>query len=459
MSYQEDDPLIDHYTHIIEIVESSTWRKLFNSDIPVLVPVKQLMEDFIDDLSDHQLSFLFRALWPKSQRSFCILVDIDQGNFSKWLKGTKTSPKARNAVINYFKNGPLSFSKIPFPLYYNRNMSKIFMEEHEVKKECTINYNHYFLEPSSAINKLISKFRNESIETFILIDGDSNKKTLHNLAFIEPSPEFSSKWQIHTVVVLRKDLYPASVLMYANRPWLTIVKTNSKDKNAADYTILTMLSWIGSYIHYVLKIKLHIILVSADKFANDPVPTISDFGFSVNVIHPRYHLGIWILAKKEISNIIPMEDAQRKEFLRKTKTILDDAMQYIYKLNPGTLKEFISSFKNQISPYDIMELDPYQAALVFATEYHWTTSNVHLDEVNLADNDLRLEFKICWKLSQREFCKKYKINDKAFSKWLENCSLADKKISSALIEWIYDRGIKSQKSLTNPMKNQKFHLE
>lgn len=432
--------LIDSYNFIFEIIRNfpgredikgsttASWKKI--GDINTL-------QTFLEDLSTDTLRHLYKELWNNSQRSFCRSYSISQGNFSQWINGKRNSPICERTVIKFLIELPALFPDLDITAKSTRQLCSTKIKESSRDKTCQFKDFH---SPKSALRILISKIKENNIETLLLIDGDHSTRVLRQLAYIEPSSKFSSQWPIHAVMILQKDVYPSMVFSYTNRAWLTVIKTNTQCKNAADIVLTSISNQITTYCILKSKLKPHIILVSSDNFTVELQPILQDLDFSVDRISPKFHLGVWLLSRKHLHQLVSSEDNVKLKQINDAKDVIHNAIVKISSIGPKTLKQFICHFKELVThSCKIMGINTHQAALVLARDYIWSNSKKYLGVSEVLEEDLRSEFKICYKSTSQEFCREFDIEERTFDLWLNKYNPPTKKIVDSIQKWIDQR--------------------
>lgn len=420
--------LDDHYIQIIDILKNDPeWIKQYGREYSN-INRKDVVE-VLSKMTTQQLVFLFKKMWIGSQNSFCKHYKINPTNFSRWLSGKKNSHASAKATLDFLINGTPDVFKYNIICSNSTNIGYCDKKLNIIKDR--------FHSPGNALKHLVSMFKcNPEIKTVIMIDADNCSHCINQLASIQPSSKFSSQWPIHVIAYLRKAKVPNPIRKYIMCSWLTVINSLGKARNAAD----TVFVWVSSRIASLSIDDMHYILVSSDRFIEELYLLFKEDKCYVDRIPSFLHIGAWLLSKKDISSLTVPSDIQTLNVIKQTKQAFQNALDIIKQLKVKTLKQFIDIFKEHISDIDnLMGIDVYDVSLVLARDYDWPGSHFKMDTSEITEDDLRLEFKVCWKSTIEKFCKIYCVDDQIFLSWLKKSTVINQNISSAIHKWIQER--------------------
>ncbi len=162
---------------------------------------KQIQQDMETNtllkLKDTELVELWKAKWNGSQASFCRQYgEIHQGNFSQWLRGQKSSPASRMAIIQFLSAETTSsetdttaaISKTPCKYYLKGCCTLGNLCPFLHPKSLDITYTSYVLQQQQCIHPKLAK--QKKLELIIFMDTDQLKSNdveqLLSLSGIDP---------------------------------------------------------------------------------------------------------------------------------------------------------------------------------------------------------------------------------------------------------------------------------
>lgn len=198
--------------------------------------------DEVNYYTQDQLRYYFSLIWKESQTSFAKKYNINQGNFSSWMRNKKPSNVASETVRNLIREF-LGSPKKEQIRCKNMEIRHIF----DLVKENQFKYERlYFID----VDNLIGTFINNSVPKIC-----SNEKYLF-------------------IFVISSSNESQNIAVRLNRSNFYVTVSNSGAKNAADI-ILTSLA---SSLNISLSGKIDFYLVSNDGFISALRDTLISLG-------------------------------------------------------------------------------------------------------------------------------------------------------------------------------------
>jgi len=239
--------------------------KHFSSDV-------DNMKDIIYSQPDDQLIYLWRQTWSKSQTQFCKQYNINQGNFSSWLKGQRKSPSSVGAVRAFLCSTiGIPVSSVPtVPVYrasfFLFNVGSVTMPTTSSITTTTTTTTTTTPTtitqtiPKGSTHPLYSKL--PGLNYIMFIDGDN---CAHLISRIVKSIEVVKDSAHIIYVVDSRSKLPETIAKYTHLISPCLPETLSKD--ATDHTI----TFLSTALHYLLPSQIEFIFVSHDGFVSEIV--------------------------------------------------------------------------------------------------------------------------------------------------------------------------------------------
>lgn len=193
--------------------------------------MNKLSEEEIFNLNKVQLIEFYKYNWHDSQTSFCRMYGINQGDFSRWLVGRKSSKSSGEAVRRYilstlYPKLQISFKITPSP---EKKQGKTLKELLNILNECK-----------------------DELKTIILIDGNNFE---NEISIITHNDEY-------TILFFTKG---KCIKKYDNMPWLTVICSEYKNQDAVDNDIAVFIV----YLDCMMPKNLSFQLITKDHFKSE----------------------------------------------------------------------------------------------------------------------------------------------------------------------------------------------
>lgn len=200
----------------------------------------------------------FRQIFPVihqgTQKAFCRQFELNQDNFSKWLRGRRENPKAALAVARLVKQRLL-----------NEIAEK---KRNEILKNLPV--------PVRTAKQILSYLRDSRVDLLFMINGDdcgsdSVKEILHTL--LEKAKRGSPR-VFHAILFLQKGREIEGISEIGQQKWFSLVYPHKKFSQS----VIAQFISLASYLNVLMKPDTKFVLIADNVILQELERDMADFG-------------------------------------------------------------------------------------------------------------------------------------------------------------------------------------
>ena len=252
----------------------------------------EYIKDVILSLTQKQLKSAIISLSADDRKGFIGYSGLNNKQLYSWLRNNKNNLTYANLARNY-----LLYLDVPGE----------FIDSLLIHNEADI------------ANYLMDKALLDLLSCIVFIDGDNVSTSIKSIIPYAPADPLM-EWKIHVIIIFRNGTTSTDIIGLEHRPWLSILNSSTKDKDAVDQALSVAMTSLNVFLINWVDIPFYI--VTNDHFAFEIAQDIPRWTYrNIEIIDGRnVNVGSYITARNSYVSHDPIEFIDTSQF--NTNTLL-----------------------------------------------------------------------------------------------------------------------------------------